>query len=69
MRRSAARPSIRNLSTTIRVYRMSTSLDLAYHPDRQAELRENLSSVQAEIDAVPGVSTSKVSMVQVTHLG
>jgi hypothetical protein len=35
-------------------------MDLAYTSDRQAELRENIESVQAEIDAVAG-SSSKAS--------
>lgn len=50
----------RRITSSAALFRMSAPMDLTYTPDRQAELRENIESVQAEIDAVAGPS-SKVS--------
>lgn len=51
---------VRRFATSVTFHKMSAPVDLAYTSDRQAELRENIESVQAEIDAAAG-SSSKVN--------
>ncbi|RSH91384.1 hypothetical protein EHS25_009683 [Saitozyma podzolica] len=50
----------RHIATSPILYKMSAPMDLAYTSDRQAELRENIESVQAEIDAARLVAISKL---------